>query len=151
MASADGGGEEGGAMSVPISAEARGKLRVLKQNLARQYDAVDRTPDVMAEDIKSFAFRGSPVGRVRAFDRIATRMAQAGARLEHRQLQGKTPWALWAVLKPRGAVVVNADPATGEAQRCIVVEYFIVGSVRGRNTRVSRRDSGPSRFPTMRC
>jgi hypothetical protein len=113
----------------PISAEARGQLRIIKRDLAlrwQQFDQTFRSPTTRAL-IREFAGRGSVIGRRRAF-RALNRRLTPPCLLHQARLLGKAPLAVWAVLKPRDGVRV--DPKTpSEAQDCITVDYLVGGMV----------------------
>jgi hypothetical protein len=104
----------------------RGKLRIWKNGLARQYRYIDRATKnpglrVISRDM---TLRNSMVGRRRAFDKLRKLLGNA-LTLELLHLKGNYPLALWTVLKPR--VSVTDDPA--RSQDCVTVNYLIAGTL----------------------
>jgi hypothetical protein len=90
---------------IPISAEARGKLRRWRQQLAADYREIERVYQAIPSTTTLADFmRKRGLGRRRAFDRINTALCRHGARLMALRLEGKQPVAVWAVLKPDIAV-----------------------------------------------
>lgn len=67
-------------------------------------------------------------GRRRAYDKIAAALKPAGAVLEVLDLEGPAPVAVWTVLTPRSAVMVDADDPA-DRQPCVCVNYIIAGRV----------------------
>lgn len=110
-----------------ISAEAKGKLRLWKTAAARRVEALDRilrsreTGTLVAE----FSLRTSTTGQQRAFKALRRRLGTWPA-LEFVQV-GREPLALWALLRPRGALMAWSDNPS-ERQDCVVVDCIIAGS-----------------------
>jgi hypothetical protein len=116
------------APTTPIGAEARGKRRALKSELARLYAGVDRA--YRRQDLARLATQVASASDIkRAFARYElAKLLGDGAHFEMVLGQGTT--LVWSVLKPRGSLAV--DPAhPRDAQECVVVEYFIVGQLPG--------------------
>jgi hypothetical protein len=112
---------------IAIDNEARGKLRVWKQQLARHYAMLEkrfRSEDILKTCV-AFALRGSAIGRKRAFDKLSK--AFTGCTLECVRLDGPNPWALWSVLKPRTSVAVNEGPEL--SQDCVAVHFILAGKL----------------------
>jgi hypothetical protein len=115
------------ASSVPLSTEARRGLRLFRQKLARDYAAFNERLERLSRnrDVAEFIMRGSVKGRQRALDRLHE--AVAPATFEGAYLDGKTPIALWSILKPREAAIV--DPKyPRDAQECVTFNYVMLGS-----------------------
>jgi hypothetical protein len=74
--------------------------------------------------------RSSATGRQRAFAKIAKRIATTGATLEGIRLDGRSPCAVWSILKPRVSVRIEPDDPS-DAQNCISVNYIYVGDLDG--------------------
>lgn len=103
----------------PISAEARGAVRVFKAMLAREARAFETAfrSRVIERNAERYA-RCGPVGRSRAMSKMRSILG----RLEHYD----NPWLVWAYLYPRDAVIVKpGDP--GQAQDAVVVNYAAIG------------------------
>ena len=115
---------------IPISAEARGRLRVWKSKAADKF--APHQEDVRDAAVQ-FLRRGSRVGRTRAFEKVR-RLLPARAVLEGVRLEGD-PLAVWAMLRARGPVAIDPDTRNGRPvepylkQDCVVVEYILVGKV----------------------
>jgi len=112
----------------PITAEARGKRRALKTELARLYEHVDRA--YRSQDMDRLAYQVvSPSDIKKAFARHElTKLLGDGAHFEMELWQGTT--LVWSILKPRESLAV--DPAhPRDAQDCVVVDYFVVGQLPG--------------------
>jgi hypothetical protein len=111
-----------------IDAEARGRLRRWKAQLRQRYRVIDRmaAAEQMSPDVVAFALRGSPTGRQRAFARLNSNLTTAGAVLHTVRYEGRSPIAVWAILKPRTSVAIETeDPRL--TQDCITVNYILVG------------------------
>jgi hypothetical protein len=116
------------------NAAIRGQLRRWKSTLAERYrgfDAVYRGDrSTLRGLVDDFVRRGSPTGRRRAFAKLATAFG-SGVTLEGLRTAGDAhsdapPLAVWSLLKPRAAVVV--EPRTPSlAQNCIAVNYVLAG------------------------
>jgi hypothetical protein len=109
-------------------AQTRGRMRLWKRALARDYQTFDRayrSPIVLAM-VADFAKRSSAKGRRRAFDKIH-RSYGPGVTLEGLRLDGNHPLAVWSILKPRDAVTVDAPIESGKAQNCVTVNYVVAG------------------------
>ena len=113
----------------PISAEARGKLRAWKEHTQARFEAIDRARLNLfkEEHIPNMVLRSSIKGRARAFDKIRERFS--AATLEGVRLDGANPIAVWAVLKPRAPVVIDAEAPPHLLQSCVVVEYLVAGAL----------------------
>lgn len=115
------------APKVPIDAEARGKLRQWRRLLATNYAAIDSIiRSIKQPVVEDFMFK-SGKGRRRVFDRLNAQLCRHGAQLQALRLDGKQPLALWAVLKPRRAVTVNALEQRDE-QPCVCLNYLLIGA-----------------------
>jgi hypothetical protein len=112
-----------------ITAEARGRLRVFKKQAKANQVAIDRLLPALSAASREMTFRSSLKGRARVFDRLQARMAKH-ASLQDARLEGRTPLALWAYLKPREAVLADPDEP-GQMQDCVTVEYVLAGAVLG--------------------
>jgi hypothetical protein len=113
------------------NAEARGKLRVWKNLLHQRYqilNAVFNSPKGSPLDTACIDLvkRGSRTGRRRAVDKLQQVLGRA-AKLEKLQLDGKYPYALWSILKPRDPVTVDVSDETGLNQFCVTVNYILAG------------------------
>jgi hypothetical protein len=114
----------------PVSIKAKGRVRQLKKQLEADYatfDAVYRRWSADDGPLLDFVKKRGK-GRQRAFDRLASQMLGIGARLEGARFEGKEPVALWAILKPRGAVLVKPEHPRNQ-QACITLNYFAVGAL----------------------
>ena len=109
------------------SAEIRGKLRVWKTELARQYHIYECAYHAreLLRDVDDFAHCGGK-GRQRAFDRIRKRLGPA-PRLEHADMD-KRPVTVWSVLNPRESVALEGDP--GRMQDCVTINYLVLGNMK---------------------
>jgi hypothetical protein len=115
-----------------VTAEARGKLRQVKQELVILYSRLEREFPKLQTLAADFVARGSVKGRVRAFTKL-DRLLSRHAALCDLNLEPPAPLALWAALKPRGAVLLNSEDP-GQQQDCIAVNYLMVGAVKGPNS-----------------
>jgi hypothetical protein len=115
-------------ISLPIDAEARGKLRAWKRDFVKRHSSITAacTTPMMIKAMRGFARRGSVVGRRRAFDKLRRGFAPFatfdGVRLE------RDPLAVWHMLVARGSVV-NAVDNPSRNQDCIAVYYVLVGDL----------------------
>jgi hypothetical protein len=106
-----------------------------KQALAKQYaamEAASASPE-MKGAIADMVMRGTRVGRDRALAKIG-RLVGGGCALEQAQLDGKRPYAVFSVLKPREGVVISEGGEPVEAalaQDCVAVHYLAVGCMSG--------------------
>ena len=122
-------------------AETRGRLRVWKQKLARDYATFDAAFRGMGDDNGNIRsdwpielVRCPRAGRRRAFEKIK-RALGPGAVLEEVRLEkrGKA-YAVWSILKPRAAVTLAAaENASDEeraslAQDCVTLNYIVIGT-----------------------
>jgi hypothetical protein len=112
-----------------VSAETRGALRLLKQQLAADYARLEALLPRLCVLAGEFVARGSAKGRQRVFAKL-DRLISPYASLSDLQLEQPTPLALWAVLRPREAVILNSDDP-GEQQDCVAVNYLLVGAAKG--------------------
>src|ERR1700733_4462351 len=108
----------------PINAEARGKLRSLKAQLAAQYRRIASTygNDDFMRHTEALCMK-SGKGQDRARVKIVRALA-SGAYLER-------AWPdrmLWVALCPRDGVTINSDDPS-DSQNCIAANYVIVGDV----------------------
>jgi hypothetical protein len=109
-----------------IDAQARGRRRFYKHKLAADYSAFDAIwKSITTTQVGDFMLK-SAKGRRRVFDRINAAVTRCGARLEALRLDGRRPLALWAILKPRGAVSVDPEEPR-DGQSCVCVNYFAAG------------------------
>jgi hypothetical protein len=111
-----------------ISAEARGRRRVWRQQRKAAYEAAVETlfSTIKRRDVEDFMFKAAR-GRRRVFDRVDQQLRRHGAQLQALRLEGKRPCAIWAILRPRRAVTLNSD-LPGDAQNCVTVNYLVFGS-----------------------
>jgi hypothetical protein len=107
-------------------AETRGRLRQWKSATTVAWNKMDQLfmDQKLNRDGRAFCLRGSELGRRRAFDRLARLLAPTGAHLEGVRFTGRYPIALWTTIKPRGAVMVTADPSRN--QSCVSVNYLLI-------------------------
>jgi hypothetical protein len=103
-------------MGIPISTEARGKLRLWRREVAERQGALDRVLErkpfrLLVDD---FLYRGSEKGRLRALMKLRQKLdpVTAGARVA--RLHGKAA-AMWA------AISVSEDGAA--------VDYLVIDAV----------------------
>jgi hypothetical protein len=115
-----------------VNAEARGKLRQVKQELDLHYRQIERLFPRMTALAEEFVGRNSIKGRQRVFAKPEQLLAPH-TRLSDVQLEKPAPLALWAALKPREAVQLNGEEP-GEQQACICLNYLLVGAVLGPNS-----------------
>jgi hypothetical protein len=111
-------------------ADVRGRLRQWKMELHERYEVINRALNerALVTDVEGFCQSRSPtIKRQRAFDGISRLLAPAGVTLEGVRLDGKAPIAVWSLLKPRSSVALDPDDPAN-AQNCISVNYFIIGS-----------------------
>lgn len=112
------------------NAAIRGQMRQWKGELADDYCTFDRA--CRSAGLKSaaidFAQRNSEKGRRRAFEKIRKAFGP-GATLEGLRIEGKHPLAIWSILKPRHAVIMDAAPESGLMQDCVTVNYAAVGTL----------------------
>jgi hypothetical protein len=98
-------------------------LRVWKAKLSRRIAALDRVlqDPTVARANADFLQKGEK-GCRRAFDKLHRRLSRyavlEGVRTTH------NPIAVWAMLKPREAVVIEPDHPS-DAQDCVVVDYML--------------------------
>jgi hypothetical protein len=115
------------------NAEIRGRLRLWKEQLARQYrtfDSAYRDKDGLKARlhpiVADFVNRSSPQGRRRAFVKLARAFGPA-VTLEGLRLDGAYPMAVWSILKPRESVTAGAPAESGLAQDCVTVNCLLAG------------------------
>jgi hypothetical protein len=116
-------------------AQTRGRLRLWKQGLAKQYAKIEYALDdpALSEAIADMVKRGSRTGKERALAKIQQRIGSA-CQLEIKQLD-KWPYAVFSLLRPRGSVLIEEDgkPTEGAmAQDCVTVNYIAVGCLPGK-------------------
>jgi hypothetical protein len=110
-------------------AEVRGKMRLWTTELARRYRIFNHAyRDVGMLPLAEDMVKKTRLGRRRAFNKLA-QMLGPGVTLETVRLDGKFPLAVWSILKPRDAVIVNATPESGNAQDCVTVNYVLAGAM----------------------
>ena len=108
-----------------IDAQARGRRRLFKHKLAADYGAFEAIwKSITVARMEDFMLKRGK-GRRRVFDCINAAVTRHGARLEALRLD-KQPVALWAILKPRIAVALDADHPRDD-QDCVCVNYFAAG------------------------
>ena len=107
-----------------ITAEARGKLRAIKKQLATNYKAADDFFHSLSDTTVRDLMLKRKTGQKRAFEKFRP-LAKAGAVLEAARLHHHV-CLVWSVLKPREAVAVESDDP-GDMQNCVCVEYFVFG------------------------
>jgi hypothetical protein len=101
------------------NAEVRGQLRVWKQKLARDYAAFERGR-----------------ARVRGTGGALVKIQRAcgpGVTLELAHLDGEHPHAIFSILRPRDAVMIEMPDAERGSlmQDCVAVNYFVAGYIPG--------------------
>jgi hypothetical protein len=114
------------------NAAVRGKIRAWKNQLHRRYQGFDgtyravtpRSPLGLA--CVDFVKRNSDSGRQRALAKLRQAFEPA-AKLETVRIEGKHPYAIWSILKPRDPVSINADDASGRNQFCVTLNYIMAG------------------------
>jgi hypothetical protein len=107
-----------------VDAEARGKLRLFRQRASDNYEKFLDLKPVLWPVVGDF-FCKKGIGRERAWRRLSGLMGGVDCRLMYKQMRGRQPLVIWAILKPRGAVRDTDDPRYNQA--CICVDYFSVG------------------------
>ena len=121
------------------NAEARGRVRLWKAKLARNYTQFN-TGFAQSHELADDMIRSSRSGRERAFARIKQAFGP-GAILESANLgRNDKSRVIWSIMKPRGSVaVIDALPEdTPESKRaslaqdCVTVNYIMVGWLEGR-------------------
>lgn len=112
------------------NAAIRGQMRQWKEKLADDYRTFDRA--FCSADLglitTDFVRRGSEKGRQRAFEKIRKAFGP-GVALEGLRIDGKHPLAIWSILRPRHAVIMDAAPESGLMQDCVTVNYIAVGNL----------------------
>jgi hypothetical protein len=111
----------------PVSAEARGRLRLWKAAASTQCAQLDRA--IKSGRVAQFGFdlakRRFEVERRRMI-RAARNLLGPAAHLEAASLKGKSPHLLLTVLRPRESGLIDrVDPS--DDQLVVAVEYLIVG------------------------
>lgn len=133
---------------LPIDAEARGKLRAWKADVALRYQAIGQflkasaaVPTAQALALKSGK------GRLRAFEKLNRGLTRHGACLEGVQLRGTHPIALWAVLAPASmAYPANRWAMIGCCRcHCAITSNPAICPIY-QSTRVRSTSSGENRF-----
>jgi|SRR5215471_14818049 len=113
----------------PISTEARAKLRRWKADLGRRLVEFERVlhRDATVKIATDLSLCGK-VGRERAL-RTLKRLFAPYASLAYERLD-QPPLAVWAVLKPRIAVLADDDPDDpGATQDCVCVDCVCAGQL----------------------
>jgi hypothetical protein len=112
-------------------AETRGKVRLWKQKLARDFAIFDSAYHRLgAGDLRKLPLDlvlCSRCGRQRASEKI-NKLLGPGATLEAKHLNGTS--VLWSIYKPSNNVILNDDPSF--TQNCVTINYIIAGEVPGR-------------------
>jgi hypothetical protein len=112
---------------VPISAEARGKRRLLKTKLAKSATRLEATLDAASfrKLVAVWCLKGSHKGRRRTFENIERALRP----LAHIELiDHGAPFALYSYLKPRSSVAVSGLAVEqGDLQPCIATYYAMLG------------------------
>jgi hypothetical protein len=114
---------------VPIGAEARGRLRAWKRLTRDHYDRIQRivASKQFLAAASDFA-RKRGLGRGRALARLRAMMALA--HFQQARMDGPGAHALWATLKPRGAIIDgDADVGPGRLQDCTTVDFVVAGDI----------------------
>jgi hypothetical protein len=116
---------------VTIDAESRGRMRLWLQRAAVRYERFDHAYN--SKEVKDLVVDlGRKSSRTRAWLGLE-RMLRDCAQLEIKRLDGRAPVSVWSVVNPREAVACASadggglDPAL--MQNCVVIEYFIVGTL----------------------
>lgn len=110
----------------PISAEARGRLRIWKKHAAARYARfwAAYSDRATRHDVVDFVMRSSETGRARGFEKVRRRLHNT-AFLEGVRT-ATDPIAVWSVIKAREAVAVEPDEP-GFAQACVTMNYAVAG------------------------
>lgn len=116
------------------NAEARGKLRVYKQQLAAGYQKLNRLFDNprLDADLSAMVMKKN-IGRMRAYQRVRTTMEPMGLHREYCDLETRSPLLVWSALKPRASVTYpdrdrdDIDPL--DIQNCVTVNYVLAGQL----------------------
>lgn len=117
-------------------AETRGRLRVWKNKLARNYVTFDKA--YTSDELKHLAVemvKCPRAGRKRAFEKINT-MFGPGVTLETVNIAKRNQsLAVWSILKPRNSVAVTEDlidlpddKIASLSQDCVTVNYVLIGT-----------------------
>jgi Fe-S-cluster formation regulator IscX/YfhJ len=110
-----------------IDAEARGKVRMFKQKLDKDYVAIRAfyTTALDTEFVRDFVLKKGK-GRQRVFDRINQFLLAHRARPAALRLDGKKPMAAWAFLRPCEAVLADPEDPR-DTQDAVSVNYLFIG------------------------
>jgi hypothetical protein len=116
--------------------QTRGQLRHWKKKLAERYAIFERvyTNRNAWGPIGKDMIRGSGLTRRHALDKL-TRLFGPGVTFEKAEIKKRNQgYALWSILKPRGAVFVDSPRELSESelgsltQDCVCVNYICVGA-----------------------
>lgn len=113
------------------NAEARGKLRLYKQQLAASYEkfnALFNNPTLDGH-LSAMVLKKN-TGRMRAYQRVCAIMQPMAFCREYCDLETRSPLLIWAALKPRSSVTFpheDSDPL--DAQNCVTVNYVLAGQL----------------------
>jgi hypothetical protein len=113
----------------------RGLVRQWKTKLAHNYAIFNRVFSVYGNGnlwaaTEDFTQKHSVKGRRRALDKLISSFGP-GATLEQLRIEGKSPLAVWSILRPRESVATNALPESGMAQDGVCVNYILAGRIQG--------------------
>lgn len=117
-------------------AEARGRVRVWKQQLARDYFIFSRAMTALMNannHLIEDMVRCGTVGRKRAFAKIH-KMLGPGVILDSVNLDKGKSLATWMIMKPRGAILIapNSLPVSERAsmqQHCVACNFVVIGCI----------------------
>jgi hypothetical protein len=112
----------------PISAEARGQLRLLKAQLTKQNARLEEMScsGSLRQFAKKLVLRNSVLGRSRVLKQLRNELG-AGAYFERAILDGPRPIALWVYFAPLAGFPSPDDPGLG--QECVAAQYLLVGAL----------------------
>jgi hypothetical protein len=99
----------------------------------RQFDRAYHDSRMLHPTLADMIRRSSLTGRQRAFAKLA-RSFGPGAVLEGLRLEDD-PLAVWSIIKPREAVIVDAPPNSAKMQDCVTVNYILSGRLPEDNPR----------------
>src|SRR4051794_11953262 len=110
---------------LPIDAETRGRRRQYLAHLRFAYDRTDLVVTADKEFNKAALSFGRPACKSRTRDFLAMRRLLPDVYLEVDQRVGRSPLAIWTVLRPQHSTIANSnDP--GEQQPGVTVDFVAV-------------------------
>ena len=110
--------------------EIQGRMRVLKEKLARRFAAMEAAFEDESNqwNASNMVFRTSLVGRKRSFQKLQRAFGR-NARLEAFQLDCAEPLALWSMIRPRIPVIALPGESSLDREHCLAVYYTLVGKI----------------------